>query len=169
MLCCAVPCPACWQNLLQEVRAILERLLSATPPEWQLVIEDATGPGLPGGSVGLAWQMAARGRPLPLLSGLSHYWLDSQGRIRSIREASEQVPPREAASARLAPLCARSGPSACPLVLRLTAHYAVHACSLAQRPCVHGDAAAPTLPAAQRRHRSSLAMPMPSPAVAAWV
>ena len=108
------------------MRAILERLLSATPPEWQLVIEDATGPGLPGGSVGLAWQMAARGRPLPLLSGLSHYWLDSQGRIRSIREASEQVPLHEAVSSARPPCVPYPALPLAPLLPCFTAHYAAH-------------------------------------------
>lgn len=74
---------------------MFQTLLDATPPDWRLLIDDSTEPAgtlLPSAhSVAISWHMEARGKTLPLLSGLSFYKINDQGKICYIKEAAEQA------------------------------------------------------------------------------
>jgi hypothetical protein len=72
-------------------------LLAATPPDWQLVVDDSTAaasprdPGSGSMAIAITWRMVVQGRALPLMSGLSFYRLDSQRRICYVKESAEQL------------------------------------------------------------------------------
>ena len=68
--------------MAQAVRQVLSSLVASAPPDWRLVVDDATPtPGNGGGAVAVVFHLEdASGQAVPLSRGVAFYRLDQVGR-----------------------------------------------------------------------------------------
>ncbi|PRW21096.1 hypothetical protein C2E21_8404 [Chlorella sorokiniana] len=77
----------------QAVRQVLASLVASAPPDWRLVVDDATPtPPSSSSAVAVVFHLEdGSGQAVPLSRGVAFYRLDQAGRIAHITEAAEQV------------------------------------------------------------------------------
>jgi hypothetical protein len=65
---------------MQAVEGVLTALVSGAPPQWRLVVDDATGSGSCGEALAVVFHLQdGNGRQVPLSNGIAFYRLNQVG------------------------------------------------------------------------------------------